>query len=337
MAPESTTRGYDPSKGGWGAWHDPEAKLRIGVSSCLLGEQVRFDGGHKRSRFVVDEFGPWVDFIPVCPEVEIGMGIPRPTIRIEEVDGEERLVSPKTGEDFTRRMTTFSKKRVRGLQKEGLDGYILKKASPSCGPFRLPVYKNKHPVRRDGVGFFAAALREHWPQLPIEDEGRLNDHGIRENFIEQVFVRHRWRMLLAKGMTRRRLVQFHTAHKLLLRAHNEAGYRRAGHLVGEAGRGSDRELFRQYELELQRTMETRTTPRRHRNVLQHALGYLKVLEPSEKAQILAAIDDYTEGLLPLIVPITLFRYNIQRHDIDYLRGQLYFDPHPRELMLRNHC
>ncbi|MEM7166482.1 MAG: DUF523 and DUF1722 domain-containing protein [Planctomycetota bacterium] len=330
-------KSFEPSLGAWNAWQDRDVKLRIGVSSCLLGEQVRFDGGHKRSRFVVDQLGEWVEFVPVCPEVEIGMGIPRPTIRIEEADGELRLVAPKTGNDFTKQMLAFSKKRVRGLRQEGLDGYILKKGSPSCGPFRLPVYKNKHPIRRDGVGFFAAALREFWPQLPIEDEGRLNDHGIRESFIEQIFVRNRWRSLRERGLTRGRLVEFHTAHKLLLRAHNEAGYRRAGSVVGQAGKIPNKQLFADYEAELQATMQTRSTPQRHRNVLEHAMGYLKkLLEPAEKAQILGAIKDYANGLLPLIVPITLLRYNIKKHDVEYLRGQLYFDPHPKELMLRNH-
>lgn len=329
---------FDPELGAWSAWHDESTPLRIGVSSCLLGEEVRFDGGHKRSGFVVDQLGQWFEFVAVCPEVEIGMGIPRPTIRIEEEAGELRLVAPKTGEDFAARMTAFARRRVDGLIEEGLDGYILKKGSPSCGPFRLPVYIKGQPGRRDGVGFFAAELRERWPQLPIEDEGRLNDNAIRESFIEQVFVRNRWRALVARGLTRRRLVAFHTAHKLLLRAHNEAGYRRLGKIVGEAGKKSDRELFEAYEAELHRTMATRSTAARHTNVLQHAMGYLKkALSPGEKRELLSAIDDYRRGLLPLIVPMTLLRYNIRRHEVEYLLGQLYFDPHPKELMLRNHA
>lgn len=329
---------FDPSLGVWENWHDPDTPLRLGVSSCLLGEEVRFDGQHKRSRFVVDELGELFEFVAVCPEVDIGMGIPRPTIRIEEVAGEQRLVSPKTGEDFTRRMASYSKKRVRDLIREGLDGYVLKKGSPSCGPFRLPVYIKGQPARRDGVGFFAAELRHQWPQLPVEDEGRLHDPGIRENFIEQVFVRNRWRTLRGRGLTRKRLVGFHTAHKLLLRAHNEAGYRRAGRLVGQTGSIPDGELFASYEAELHTIMQTRATRKKHANVLQHALGYLKkMLDSTEKREILLAVDDYRRDLLPLIVPVTLLRYNIRRHDVEYLRGQLYFDPHPKELMLRNHA
>jgi len=329
---------FDPALGAWSAWHDDDTPLRVGVSSCLLGEQVRFDGGHKRSGFVMDQLGQWFQFVAVCPEVEIGMGIPRPTIRIEEASGKLKLVAPKTGEDFTRRMQAYARERVRDLMKEGLDGYILKKGSPSCGPFRLPVYVNGQPARRDGVGFFAAELRERWPALPVEDEGRLNDNAIRESFIEQVFVRNRWRALVARGLTRRRLVAFHTAHKLLLRAHNETGYRRTGKIVGDAGKVPDRELFDTYETELHRTMATRSTRARHTNVLQHAMGYLKKeLSPGEKQELLSAIDDYRRGLLPLVVPMTLLRYNIRRHDVEYLRGQVYFDPHPKELMLLNHA
>jgi uncharacterized protein YbgA (DUF1722 family)/uncharacterized protein YbbK (DUF523 family) len=329
---------FDPSLGAWRAWHDKDRPLRLGVSSCLLGNEVRFDGGHKRSPFVVDELGEWVKFVSICPEVEVGMGIPRPTIRIEEREGKVHLVAPKTGEDFTKRMNDYSKKKVRELMKQGLDGFVLKKGSPSCGPFRLKVYGKEQPIRHDGVGFFASVLLESWPQLPVEDEGRLNDNRLRENFIEQIFVRNRWRTLVSRGLTRRRLVAFHTAHKLLLRAHNEAGYRRAGKLVGDAGRVPDRELFANYEAELHNIMRTRATPARHTNVLQHAMGYLKkALAPGEKREILASINDYRKGLLPLVVPMTLLRYNIRKHEVDYLLGQVYFDPHPKELMLRNHA
>lgn len=329
---------FDQSLGAWSAWHDAEAPLRIGVSSCLLGEEVRYDGGHKRSRFVVDELGKWLEFIPVCPEVEIDMGIPRPPIRIERTDGQLRLVAPKTGEDFTRRMSRYSQERIEKLRKEQLDGYILKKGSPSCGPFRIRIYSKGQPTHRDEVGFFAAELQRQWPQLPVEDEGRLCDNAIRENFIERIFVHNRWRTLVRRGLTRRRLVAFHTAHKLLLLSHNETGYRRAGKLVGSAGAMKDDELVVQYEAELMRIMQTRSTPARHTNVLHHAMGYLKKeLTPNDKREILAAIDDYRQGLLPLIVPMTLLRFNIRKHAIAYLNGQLYFDPHPKELMLRNHA
>ncbi len=331
------TPSFDKTLGNWQAWHDESVPLRLGVSSCLLGEEVRFDGGHCRNRFVVDDLGRWFQWVPVCPEMEIGMGTPRPTIRLQ-ADGERiRLVAPKTGEDFTRRMSEYSTRRVRELAALDLDGYIFKKGSPSCGVERLPVYGDTGVLRRDGVGVYAETVTREWPHLPIEDEGRLNDAGLRENFIERVFCRNRWRTLKTRGLSRRRLVAFHTAHKFLLQAHNEAGYRRLGKLVGGAGSIPDRELFARYEEELQNVMRTKATKKKHVNVLQHSLGYFKhVLDPAEKREMLVAIDDFGAGLLPLIVPLTLFRYNIRRHLVDYLQGQLYFDPHPKELMLRNH-
>jgi uncharacterized protein YbgA (DUF1722 family)/uncharacterized protein YbbK (DUF523 family) len=323
--------------GCWSEWHEQDQPLRLGVSTCLLGEEVRFDAGHARDRFVTETLGQWFEYVPVCPEVEIGMGIPRPTIRLVDEGQGMQLVAPSTGEDFSERMTTFAETKVTELMKLDLDGYILKKNSPSCGLERIRVYRNGMPVRRNERGMFAAKLTERWPALPVEEEGRLNDPKLRENFIERVFARNRWRALVRRGLTRRRLVEFHTAHKLLIRAHNESAYRRVGRLVGSAGTVSDRELFAAYEEEFQGALRTKATTKKHVNVLQHALGYLKtVLDAVEKREILTSIEDFRRGLLPLIVPLTLLRYNIRRHEVEYLVGQLYFDPHPKELMLRNH-
>jgi len=324
--------------GSWKAWHSADQPLRLGVSSCLLGESVRFDGGHARDGFVAESLGRWFEFVPVCPEMEIGMGAPRPAVRLVEERRGLRLVAPSTSEDFTERMVSFSERRVRELAELDLDGYVLKKSSPSCGLERIRVYRAGMPVRRNESGLFAAALLALWPALPLEEEGRLNDPRLRETFIERAFCRNRWRTFVARGPTRRRLVEFHTAHKLLVRARSEVGYQRLGRIVGGAGKSSDRELFATYELELQTALCTKSTPKKHANVLQHALGYLKTeLGPAEKRAILLAIEDYRRGLLPLIVPLTLLAYEIRRHGVDYLAGQLYFDPHPKELMLRNHA
>jgi uncharacterized protein YbgA (DUF1722 family)/uncharacterized protein YbbK (DUF523 family) len=332
-----TENAFDKELGSWVAWHDPKARLRLGVSSCLLGEEVRFDGGHARNRFVVDVLGNWFEWVPVCPEVEIGMATPRPTIRLVQDCDRVRLVAPSTDEDFTERMQAYAETKVAELSAKELDGYILKKGSPSCGQERIRIYREGEPPRNDGVGVYTSALLKRWPHLPVEDEGRLNDAGIRENFIERVFCRNRWRALVGRGLSRRGLVAFHTAHKLLLRSHNEAGYRRLGHLVGSAGQTPDSELFAAYETELHHVMRTRATIKKHVNVLQHAIGYMKKLLPSpEKREVLAAIGDYGAGLIPLIVPLTLLRFNIRRYEVDYLAGQIYFDPHPKELMLRNH-
>ncbi len=323
--------------GCWQNWHAPDVPLRLGVSACLLGENVRYDGGHARDPFVADTLGQWFEHVPVCPEMEIGMGIPRPAVRLVDDGSGTRLVAPSTGQDFTERMLAYAQAKIAELSRLDLDGYILKKSSPSCGMERIPVYRNGRPWRRDAPGLFAGKLLEFWPGLPVEEEGRLNDPRLRENFIERLFCRNRWRVLVKRGLSRRSLVQFHTAHKLLLRAHNEAAYRRLGKLVGSAGTVPDYELFSAYESSFQNALRTQATRKKHANVLYHALGYLKkVLGPAERRQLLSAIEDYRSGLLPLIVPLTLLRYEIRRHGVEYLAGQLYFDPHPKELMLRNH-
>jgi uncharacterized protein YbgA (DUF1722 family)/uncharacterized protein YbbK (DUF523 family) len=329
--------GVSAQAGQWTHWHPADRPLRLGVSSCLLGEKVRFDGGHARDRFVSESLGQWFEYQPVCPEMEIGMSAPRPTIRLVDEDRGTRLVAPSTGEDFTERMLAYSERRVAELQAHDLDGFILKKSSPSCGMERIRIYRDGMPGRRNNSGLFAGVLMERWPGLPVEEEGRLNDPHLRENFIERVFARNRWRTLAAKGITRRRLIEFHTAHKLLIRAHNETAYRRLGRLVGSAGTLEDLELHAAYELEFQNALRTRATAKKHTNVLQHALGYLKTqLGPVEKREILTVLEDFNRGPLPLVVPLSLLRFNIRRFDVEYLAGQLYFDPHPKELMLRNH-
>jgi len=320
----------------WRAWHDEEDEIRLGVSSCLLGQEVRFDGGHKHDRYLTGVLGNWVRWVPVCPELEIGLGVPRPAIRLETAGDGVRLVEPASGTDLSRSMRLFSHEKVDELQHEGLDGYILKKGSPSCGMERVRVYGRTGAPSRDGVGEYARVLMERWPDLPVEEEGRLNDPRLRENFIERIFCRHRWRTLVRRGLSRRRLVEFHTAHKLLIRSHNEAGYQRLGRLVAQAGRIPNVELFARYGSEFAATLAWKTNVKRHANVLYHVLGYLKRdLTPPEKAEMVNLIEDYQAQLIPLIVPITMLRHHVHRHEVDYMLGQLYLEPHPKELMLRN--
>jgi len=320
----------------WKSWHDEEEPIRIGISACLLGRKVRYDGGHKHDRYLTGVLGEWVEWVPVCPEVEIGLGIPRPTIRLEGAAEDVRLVEPVAGADLTGRMERYSKKRVRELQRDDLDGYVLKRASPSCGTERVRVYGKRGTPMKNGVGIFASVLMERWPHLPVEEEGRLKDPMLRENFAERIFCRHRWRALVRKGFSRCRLVDFHAAHRMLLRSHNEAGCRRCGRIVAGAVKATDRELFRAYEGEFHKTLRGRTTTRRHAKVLHHALGYLtRAIGPDEKQELVGIIEDYRNGLVPLIIPITLLRHHVKKHDVEFLQGQLYLEPHPKELMLRN--
>lgn len=325
----------NPPTPAWRQWHDDEP-IRLGVSSCLLGAKVRFDGGHKRDRYLIDVLGDWFTWVPVCPELDIGLGVPRPSIRLVHDRPLPRLIEPNTEEDLTEKMERYSIGKVEELQTKDLDGYILKRASPSCGMERVKVFGKGGSPAKNGVGVFARVLMEKWPNLPVEEEGRLNDPVLRERFIEHVFCRHRWRTMAAAGFSRRRLVEFHTAHKLLLRAHNEAGYRRLGRIVASAGTISDGALFSTYLDEFHATLNTKATQKRHANVLYHALGYLKkALGSFEKQEAVQLIEDYRTGLVPLIVPVTLLRHHAAKHRIPHLMGQLYLEPHPKELMLRN--
>ncbi len=313
------------------------SSVRIGVSSCLLGQKVRFDGGHKRDAFLVDTFGQHVEWVPVCPEVEVGMGTPREAIRLVRQDEGVCLVGVKSGADHTRAMREFARRRAEALAKEDLDGYILKKDSPSCGMERVKVYDPHGSPARTGRGLFAEALIERLPLLPVEEEGRLSDPRLRENFVERVFAHRRLQVLFAGRWTIGALVRFHTAHKLTLLAHSPSGYQSLGRLVARAASLPRAEVREQYPEAFMGALATMATPRRHVNVLQHMLGYFRdTLDGESRIELAGAIADYQNGLVPLIVPITLLRHHVRRCGVDYLASQVYLEPHPKELMLRNH-
>ena len=314
-----------------------EGPIRLGVSSCLLGNEVRFDGGHKRDRFLTDLLGSFIEWVPVCPEVEVGMGTPRPAMRLLEGSESVRMVEIKSGRDHTHSMKEYSAKRVRELKALDLCGYILKKDSPSCGMTRVKIYSEAAMPRREGRGLYAAALMEAYPDLPVEDEGRLNDAGLRENFIERVFAYERLRKLFRGRWTAAQVVDFHTAHKLQLMAHSTDAYRALGRLVATL-KGRERTAFReQYECGFMDALVPLATRGRNANMLQHAAGHLKrCLDSPCRTELADLIHDYRNGLIPLVVPITLIGHHARRHEIDYLNGQVFLEPHPRELMLRNH-
>ncbi len=311
--------------------------IRIGVSACLLGDEVRYDAGHKRDPFLTQVLGPFVEWVKVCPEVEAGMGTPRESMRLVDEGGRLRLLTVKTGVEHTSVMTAYSARRVVALDEDDLCGYVLKKDSPSCGMVRVKVYGGKGPAAKTGVGIFARALLERFPHLPVEEEGRLTDPRLRDNFIERVFAYRRLRDLFESRWTVGDLVRFHTAHKLVLLAHSTQAYTRLGRIVAGA-KGADRaELRARYTAGFMEALSEMATPKRHTNVLQHLVGYFKkTLDTDSRTELLAAIDDYRLGLVPLIVPITLLRHYVRAHDVAYLAGQVYLAPHPKELMLRNH-
>ena len=310
--------------------------IRIGVSSCLLGKKVRYDGQHKKDDFLVDVLGAHVEFVPVCPEVELGLGTPRPIIHLADVGGTVRLLMPSTGRDLTADMDRFAARRAADLDGEELCGYVLKKDSPSCGMERVKVRRGDQ-APRDGVGRFARALLARFPHLPVEEEGRLRDARLRDNFVERVFAFHRLKQLWAGRWTQGDLVAFHTAHKLALLAHAPVAYQALGRLVA-GGKALGRAALRdEYTGGFMDGLAVLATRGRHTNVLQHMAGYLRDgLDAASRDELAGVIADYRAGLVPLIVPVTLLRHHARVHGIAYLLGQVYLDPHPKELMLRNH-
>jgi uncharacterized protein YbgA (DUF1722 family)/uncharacterized protein YbbK (DUF523 family) len=311
--------------------------IRIGISACLLGEKVRYDGGHKHDRYLTDTLGKFFEWVPVCPEVEFGLGTPRETMRLEQGPERTRLVMIKSGLDLTLPMHAFSQERAAKLETEDLCGYVLKSDSPSCGLFRVRIYGKSGMPSRSGRGLFAEALAARFPELPIEEEGRLCDPILRENWIERVFAYRRLKALWTSRWTPGRLVEFHTAHKLVVLAHSPAAYSQLGRLVGQAKNVPRSDLQRGYHDGFMRALAIPATRGRQANVLQHMAGYFKKqLDEPSRRELAGLIQDYQKGEVPLIVPLTLLKHYVRRFDVAYLAGQAYLNPHPKELALRNH-
>lgn len=313
-------------------------KIRIGISSCLLGAMVRYDGGHQLDRYLRDTLGTWFEYVPVCPEVELGLPTPRETLRLVDSDSGPRLVFSRSGEDLTERMLDWARQRVRELEREQLCGFIFKAKSPSSGMERVKLYDHNGVPAKKGVGLFARVFMEHFPHLPVEEDGRMHDPHLRENFIECVFVFRRWHDLQARGLDAAGLIDFHTRHKLLLLSHSPELYREMGKLVAQAGRRPLSELRDAYQALLMKAMRRHASTRKQVNVLQHLLGYFKrQLSADEKQEALALIEQYRCGSVPLIVPLTLINHYVRKYREPYLSRQHYLQPHPVELQLRNHA
>lgn len=312
--------------------------LRLGISQCLLGDAVRYDGGHKRDSFLTDRLSPHVEWVPVCPELEAGLGVPREPIRLIRSIGSPRVMSVKSGIDHTATMERFSEQRVRELAALSLSGYVFKKDSPSCGVERVRVYHADGTPARSGVGVFARAFMAHFPLVPVEDEGRLNDPSIRDHFIQRIFCYRRWQELLGSDrLTRDKLIRFHTRHKLLLLAHSREYHDALGQLVAQAKRYRPAELTHRYGAQFMNALKTPATVRKHVNVLQHVVSYFKaVLDQKEKEELRGVIEDYQRRIVPLVAPLTLIKHYIHRFDVAYLKEQIYLNPFPKELKLRNH-
>ncbi|MDZ7842588.1 MAG: DUF523 and DUF1722 domain-containing protein [Gammaproteobacteria bacterium] len=310
--------------------------IRVGISSCLLGQEVRFDGGHKRDAFINRVLSEHFEFVPYCPEVAIGLGVPRDPIRLERRDGDIRVVGVRQpGLDVTQPLGDYGREVARA--DPGISGYILKSKSPTCGMERVKVYDAASGIpAADGVGEFARSLMEQWPELPVEEEGRLNDPVLRENFIERVFTYRRWQELVGTGETAAGIVEFHTRHKLLIMSHSQKAYRELGRMVADCGTGESRAFGARYISALMAALRIRATRKNHANVLQHVQGYLKDhIDGEDKQELNEVIETYRLGRVPLVVPITLLNHHFRRHPDEYMQRQYYLNPHPPELMLRN--
>ncbi len=311
--------------------------IRIGISSCLLGSPVRFDGGHKRFRFATDLLERFFEWVPVCPELESGLGVPRPAMRLVDSDGGPRLLEIKSGRDHTQKVEDWGAKRLDALLEQDLRGYILKKDSPSCGMERVRLYQpGKDMPERKGRGLFAAALMQRAPDLPVEEEGRLGDPVLRENFIERIFAYARLRDRFEGRFTNGEVVAFHTAHKLQLMAHSTVAYNELGRLVARVKQTERDEFRKEYCSGFMRALRVPASRGRNTNVLQHAAGHLAHLDGTSRQELADLIHDYRQGLVPLVVPVTLLRHHARTGNVEYLRGQTFLEPHPKELMLRNH-
>lgn len=311
-------------------------RIRVGVSACLLGTEVRFNGGHKRDPFVVEMLGRHFSWVPVCPEVDIGLGVPRESLRLTGDPEHPRLVGNPSGHDHTAAMQAYAAAKAEQLAPMNLHGYIFKKNSPSCGLSRVRVYKDSGMPLKRGTGMFAAGLRQALPMIPMEEEGPLHDPEIRESFVERVFAYARWREFVDGGVDAAGLVDFHTCEKLAVMSHSTVGYRELGRLVATVKKSTVQAVAKEYGASWMKTLGQRATRRKQVNVLQHVQGYFKrELDAGDRAELMDVIERYRLGHVPLIVPITLLKHHMRRHPHEWLSKQSYFSPYPDELMLRN--
>jgi uncharacterized protein YbgA (DUF1722 family)/uncharacterized protein YbbK (DUF523 family) len=312
--------------------------MKIGISSCLLGHKVRYDGQHKLDRFLRDELGAYVEWVPVCPEVECGLGIPRESMRLVGDDPQSpRLITNKNGLDLTEKMESYAKVRLEELSKENLRGFVFKTKSPSSGMRDVKIYTETGMPSRRGSGIFAREFMKRFPDIPVEDEGRLNDPGIRENFIEMIYVYDRWLNYKQKDGGIAGLMAFHARHKYLLMSHSPSLLKDAGKLVASMNKLNKDQKVEEYQHLLLKILRLKTTPKKHTNVLQHIMGYFKKqLSGDEKSELLEIIDKYYRNLVPLVVPLVLLQHYVRKYGDPYLLEQWYLHPHPDELKLRNH-
>ncbi len=303
-------------------------KIPIGISSCLLGQNVRYDGGHRLDAYITGTLGEYFKFHPFCPEMGVGLGAPRPTLHLVKIDQAIHCVGIKNpDQDVTEPLRDYAKQHQSSYAN--LCGYILKKGSPSCGMERVKVYTDNQP-HADGVGIYAETMMRNNPLLPVEEEGRLGDPALRENFIQRVYVLHRWKQLLAKELTASSLARFHARHKLIIMSHED--YRELGQLLAGLTKANLIQIAEQYIVQLMATLKKPATRNNHVNVLQHIQGYLKRdLNADDKAELCEVIERYRNGCIPLIVPMTLLKHHFRKSPDPYIEESYYLSPYPQQL------
>ncbi|MEG5265991.1 DUF523 and DUF1722 domain-containing protein [Pseudomonas sp. JDS28PS106] len=311
-------------------------KPKLGISACLLGAEVRYNGGHKESHLCTRALNEYFEFVPLCPEVAIGMGIPREPIRlVGDPDAPQAVGTVNRDLNVTDALAGYGARMA--AEVDDICGYIFMQKSPSCGLERVKVYRdNGAPFDAGGRGIYARAFCEQHPNLPVEEDGRLNDAVLRENFITRVFAYAAWQELLRGGVSRRSLTEFHSRYKYQLMANNPVQYKVLGNLLGSMGRSDPNEVAPRYFSQLMAALKKCATRRTHTNVLQHLSGYLKqTITADDKREIQEVIGQYHQGIVPLIVPLTLLKHHFRQHPDPYVALQVYMQPHPENLSLRN--
>jgi uncharacterized protein YbgA (DUF1722 family)/uncharacterized protein YbbK (DUF523 family) len=312
-------------------------RIKLGVSSCLLGERVRYDGEEKQDPYLTEVLGKYVEWVPVCPETECGLPVPREPMKLLGGPEDPRLVTRETGIDHTGRLVTWVEAKIRKLEGEGLAGFVFKSRSPSCSCARgVKVFAPDGKSFRMGRGIFAGAFMGRFPYLPVEDEEGLSDSGRRESFIRRLFVFSRWRGLIEGKGSPGDLAAFHARHKLIFMAHSRVHLRKLGKLAAVGEKGVREKIFDEYAALMKECLKVEATVKKNVNVLQHMLGYFKkLLSAGEKEEILEVIEGYGNEELPLLAPVTLLRHYARKHEVTYLEEQYYLYPDPVELMMRN--
>lgn len=312
----------------------PAARPKIAVSACLMGAEVRYNGGHKASRLCSHLLTDYFDVVPVCPEVAIGLGIPREPIRLVGHPAHPEAVGTVNHEfNVTQPLAEYGRKMAAEL--DDICGYIFMQKSPSCGLERVKVY-HANGALPGGQGIYATAFCTRRPDLPVEEDGRLNDPVLRDNFLARVFAYSDWQQLMREGLSRRGLTDYHSRYKYLLMAHNPVQYKALGNLLGNMGRTDPKELGPRYFSELMAALKKCATRGTHSNVLLHLSGYLKqTISAEDKQEVRHVIGQYRHGIVPLVVPLTLLKHHFRQHPDPYIAQQVYLQPHPENLSLRN--